>query len=128
MSDNTKHYLYPVAKSGFIDARGNRHVFEPYGHIGRLSTNNPELQKQLDDTIAKGGSHIRLEGSTESTPSLVAPTAAEVAKEALAAVNQQQLVETAEERTARIRQRLLDGAKNLAAEQEAANAAAIAQQ
>lgn len=101
----TKSYLNPAANSGFIDAKGNRHVFTPYGRVGRLLTDDAALQAQLDAAIAVGGSSIRLEGNIAATPAITEPSAAEFARETLAAVAGSE--ETAQEHAQRIRAELL---------------------
>jgi peptidoglycan hydrolase CwlO-like protein len=48
-----KVYYHSIPKSGFIDALGERHVFEPHGKLGRLVTDNEDLQKELDAAVAR---------------------------------------------------------------------------
>lgn len=114
-AQSVKHYIHHTPNSGFIDSKGTRHVFVRVGNHGRLSTSDAQLQAELDATI-RVGSSIRLQGDTAPTITPTLPTAAEAAKEALAAVagstNSSSL---AAERAAEIRSRLLAGAQEPAA-------------
>lgn len=101
----TKSYLNPVANSGFIDSSGKRHIFTPYGGIGRILTDDAALQAQLDAAIIVGGSAIRLEGNVAAVPVAAEATAVDIAREKLAAVAGEK--ETAQEHATRIRAELL---------------------
>lgn len=74
----TKNYISHTPNSGYVDAQGRRHVFAPYGRLGRISTANAELQKELDGAI-NGGAPFRHQIDADIPEMVSSEAAAEIA-------------------------------------------------
>lgn len=73
-----KNYISHTPNSGYVDTSGARHVFAPYGRLGRISTANEALQKELDGAIV-GGAPFRHQIDDDIPEIASAEAAAEIA-------------------------------------------------